>query len=79
MKLYHKKVERCADCPERIIREMRLTDKEIPYSRNVEFCKVTQDELFGDIPPHCPLMDYQEKIEANETGNVWVKISGNNG
>jgi len=26
------------------------------------------------IPDWCPLDEYKEKIDVNETGNVWVKI-----
>lgn len=74
MRLYYKKIERCVDCPEKIMRELRLDDKKIPYSKNANFCSVTNQELFDEIPTSCPLMEYQEKIEANETGNVWVKI-----
>jgi hypothetical protein len=67
-KLFYKKIDTCSKCA-------------FYHVNNTEGfpCRcvlVGKDLENKEIPEWCPLIDYQEKIEANETENVWVKISG---
>ncbi len=71
-KLYYRKVEICSKCAFYHIKNLE------GYTRRCVL--VGKDLMDGDeIPVWCPLADYEEKIEANETGNIWVKIKKSDG
>jgi hypothetical protein len=70
-KAYVKELHSCAQCPD--------------YSNNnngdkMPICWFASRKIIletGEHFPHwCHLIEYEEKIEANETGRVWVKIKG---
>jgi hypothetical protein len=62
-KLYFKKIERCSECPQ--------------YHENPPHCKFNDIKIITDnIPNWCHLANYEEKIEANESERVWIKIRG---
>lgn len=70
-KLYYRKIETCSNCPFHYINNL-----EGYSSRCVLAAKDMENK---NIPEWCPLTNYEEKIEVNETGNVWVKINTKNG
>ena len=65
-KLHYRKVKLCSTCVYHYIDNTR------DFTRRC--VSVGQDIEGEDFPEWCPLIDYEEKIEANETENVWVKI-----
>lgn len=66
-KLYYKKVGKCSDCPNSFRHQM---------GPQHDYCLLTDKSISINIPEWCPLIDYMERIEANETENVWLKIKG---
>lgn len=59
-KLFYKKIEQCRDCPQ-------FFGGQSPH------CVFNNEKVDPNtIPGHCHLVDYQEKIEANETKRVWI-------
>lgn len=68
MKLYFRKIESCKVCP------FYFTDHLNNFSKRCT--SIGKDIESDSIPEWCPLIEYQEKIEVNETERVWIKISG---
>lgn len=65
-KLYFRKIETCSTCP--FIYINNLDD----FSKR---CTLEGKQIeTEDIPSWCKLVNYEEKIEVNETERVWVKI-----
>lgn len=72
MKLYYKKVNTCGDCPNLSDGSMSNCNYNKKEPRNI--CFFLNKDL--TIPEWCPLIEYEERIEVNETKRVWVKING---
>lgn len=70
-KVYYRKIEVCPNCPFHYVNNLE------GFSRKCILEAKTLDDK--EIPDWCPLADYEEKIEADETGNVWIKIKKSNG
>ena len=66
MKLHYRKVKLCSNCVYHYIDNTRNFTKRC--------LSVGQDIENDGFPEWCPLIDYEEKIEANETERVWIKI-----
>ena len=66
-KLYYRKVKVCSNCPFHYINNLE------GFARRCVLAAKALDDK--EIPEWCPLTDYEEKIEVNETENVWIKIN----
>lgn len=72
-KLYYRKIDICSNCS-----FYHIKNNLEGYNRRCVL--VGEDLKEGDeIPSWCTLSEYEEKIEVNETGDIWVKIKKSDG
>lgn len=69
-KLHYRKVEHCSSCVYHYI------DNLDNFSRRCVMVGQQIETGPDEFPDWCPHVDYEEKIEVNESESVWVKIKG---